>query len=204
MRPIHSWATAVVAGTLFLIVAGTASAATVYNNIPSPLAGNYISQAFEATQTAEFGGLVQLAAGARTNPVVKVTLSSQGCQSGGGTTCATTLGTVFSLPITLNLYAVNSDNSVGDLLATDTQTFKIPFRPSADLTECPSGGWYDAAAARCWSGLANNISWDLGGRNRHVRFPPDSYRIADIAALPKGARERTRFAGARCARSQSR
>ena len=81
MRPIRSWATAVVAGTLFLIVAGTASAATVYNNIQSPLAENYPSVAFEATQTAEFGGQVELAAGARTNPVVTVTLSSQGCQS---------------------------------------------------------------------------------------------------------------------------
>jgi hypothetical protein len=148
MRPIRSWATAVVAGTLFLIVAGTASAATVYNNIPSPLAGNYPSVSFEATSTAEFGGLVQLAAGERTNPVVRVTMSSWGCENGGGTTCATTPGAVFSLPITLNLYAVNSDNSLGELLATDTQTFKIPYRPSADPTNCGVGSsrWFDGTS----------------------------------------------------------
>ena len=165
MRPMRRWATAVVAGALVLVVAGTASAATVYNNIPSPLAGNYTSLGFEANATAEFGGQIQLAAGDRANPVVTMTLSSQRCQSGGGVTCVTAPGAVFSLPVTLNIYAVNPDDSVGNLLATDTQTFRIPFRPSADLTNCPTGGWYDTAAGRCWSGLANNISWDLGGRN---------------------------------------
>jgi hypothetical protein len=165
MRPIRSWATAVVAGTLFLIVAGAANAATVYNNIPSPLAGNYSSEAFEARSISEFGGLVGLAPGARNNPVVTVTMSSWGCQSGGDTTCVTTPGAVFSLPITLNLYAVNTDNSVGDLLASDTQTFKIPFRPSADLDNCSGGPWFDVAEAHCYNGLAHNISWDLGGRS---------------------------------------
>jgi hypothetical protein len=111
-----------------------------------------------------------LAPGARTNPVVTVTLSSQRCQSGGGATCVTPPGAVFTLPITVNLYAVGTGDSVGDLLATDTQTFRIPFRPSADLARCkdkdgnPTGAWYDAAAGRCWNGLANNISWDMGGR----------------------------------------
>ena len=165
MRPIRNWATAVAAGTLFLIVAATAGAATVYNNIPSPLAGNYSSEAFEARSISEFGGLVELAPGARNNPVVTVTMSSWGCQSGGGVTCVTTPGAVFSLPITLNLYAVNTDNSVGDLLASDTQTFKIPFRPSADLVNCSGGPWYDVAEAHCYNGLAHNISWDLGGRS---------------------------------------
>ncbi|MGD0273055.1 MAG: hypothetical protein ABSB96_04915 [Gaiellaceae bacterium] len=163
---MHRWATAIAAGALILTVAGTASAATVYGNIPSPLAGNYPSQAFEATQTAEFGSLIGLAAGQRTNPVVTVTMSSWGCQSGGGVTCATTPGAVFSLPITLNIYAVNLDNSVGSLLVSDTQTFKIPFRPSRDDVNCTgasAGKWFDGT--RCYNGLANNISWDMGGRS---------------------------------------
>jgi len=166
MRTIRSWATAVVAGTLFLIAAGTASAATVYNNIPSPLAGNYASLGFEANAVAEFGGLVELAAGARNNPVLTATLSSWGCQSGGDATCFTAPGSVFSLPITVNVYAANPDNSVGDLLATDTQSFRIPFRPSADLTNCTgpnAGKWWDGTS--CYNGFAHNISWDLGGRN---------------------------------------
>lgn len=167
MRPIPIWATAVVSGVLALIAAGTASAATVYNNIPSPLGGNYPSQAFEATQTAEFGGLVELASGSRTNPVVTVTMSSWGCQSRDSLgACVTTPGAVFSVPITLNIYAVNADNSVGALLATDTQTFKIPYRPSDDATNCPKDAdgtrWFDGTS--CYHGLANKISWDLGGR----------------------------------------
>lgn len=167
MRPIRRWATAVVAGALVLTAAGTASAATVYNNIPSPLAGNYDSLGFEANAVAEFGGLVELAAGARNNPVLTATLSSWGCQSGGDATCLTAPGSVFSLPITVNVYAANPDNSVGDLLATDTQSFRIPFRPSADPANCGTGtsAWYDAADNHCYNGFAHNISWDLGGRN---------------------------------------
>jgi hypothetical protein len=192
MRGIRNWATAVVTGAIGLTVAGTASAATVYNNIPSPLAGNYASQAFEATSTAEFGGLVELAAGARTNPVVTVTLSSWGCQNRVSGACVTTPGSVFSHPITLNIYAVNADNSVGDLLASDTQTFKIPYRPSDDETNCPRDAdgtrWYDGTF--CYHGLAHSISWDLGGRNLTL---PDKvivalmYNSSDYGYQPIGA-----------------
>jgi hypothetical protein len=168
MPPIRNCATAFAVVVSIFVAAGSAGAATVYNNIPSPLAGNYPSQSFEATQTAEFGGQVELAAGARTNPGVTVTMSSWGCQTGGWSlgTCLTTPGAVFSLPITLNIYAVNADNSVGALLASDTQAFKIPFRPSADAANCTGGNagkWFDGTA--CRNGLAHNISWDLGGRN---------------------------------------
>jgi len=167
MRAICRWTTVVASLGLLLTVAGTASAATVYDNIPSPLAGNYASQAFEATSTSEFGGLVELAAGPRTDPVVTATLSSWGCQNRVSGACVTTPGTVFSLPITLNIYAANADNSVGALLASDTQTFKIPYRPSDDETNCPRDAdgtrWYDGTF--CHHGLAHNISWDLGGRN---------------------------------------
>jgi hypothetical protein len=178
MFSMHRWATAIAAGALILTVAGTASAATVFNNIPSPLAGNYPSQAFEAYSTAEFGGLIGLATGERTNPVVKVTMSSWGCQSGYGATCVTTQGAVFSLPITLNIYAANLDNSVGELLASDTQVFKIPFRPStAGAIACPGtdassgnpNAWKWSDGTTCFNGLAHNISWDLGGR--HLTLP---------------------------------
>jgi len=151
-----------------LIAAGTASAATVYSNIPSPLAGNYPSEAFEARSISEFGGLVQLAPGARNNQVVTVTMSSWGCQKRVSGACVTTPGSAFSLPITLNLYAVNSNNSVGDLLATDTQTFKIPYRPSDNEDVCPAdsdGTRWGTGGTSCYHGLAHNISWDLGGRS---------------------------------------
>jgi hypothetical protein len=179
MFSIHKWATAIAAGALILIAAGTASAATVstvYSNIPSTLPGNFPSWGFEAYQTSEFGGLIGLAAGQRTNPVVTVTMSSWACQSGSWNgTCVTTPGTVFSLPITLNIYAVGSDGtSVGDLLATDTQTFKIPFRPSTDPVNCSgTTKWFDGTS--CFNGLAHNIRWDLGGRNLTL---PDNVIVA--------------------------
>ena len=173
MHPNRKWATAVAALVLTLTVAGTASAATVstvYSNIPITLPGNLPSFAFEARSASEFGGLVELGTGARTNPVVTVTMSSWGCQNGGWNTdnCVTTLGAVFSEPITLNVYAVNPvDHSVGDLLASDTQTFKIPYRPSADTncTGADAGKWYDTTDSTCYNGLAHNISWDLGGQS---------------------------------------
>ena len=177
MRPNRKWATSVAALVLILTVAGTASAATVstvYSNIPITLPGNLPSFAFEARSASEFGGLVELATGARTNPVVTVTMSSWGCQSGGWSTgnCVTTPGAGFSEPITLNIYAVNADNSVGNLLASDTQTFKIPYRPSAAGSSVCSGTdeygsnarkWSDGTA--CYDDLEHNISWDLGGQS---------------------------------------
>jgi hypothetical protein len=142
--------------------APTPSTAVVYDNIPSPLPGNLPSQSFEATSTSEFGGLIDLGPGPRTNPVITATLSSWGCQSGGWTTsCTTQPGAKFGEPITLNIYSVNADNSVGSLIATDTKTFEIPYRPSSDPTNCPSNPseWFDGT--KCYNGLTTNVSWDL-------------------------------------------
>ena len=50
-----------VATAALALAAGTASAGTVYNNIPKPIPGNVASLGFEATQTSEFGGQVQFA-----------------------------------------------------------------------------------------------------------------------------------------------
>jgi hypothetical protein len=162
MRPIHNWATAVVAGALVLTVAGTASAATVYNNIPSPLAGNYASQAFEATSTAEFGGLVELAAGARTNPVVTVTLSSWGCQNRVSGACVTTPGSAFSHPITLNIYFTRSTRTTRSAICspptrkpsrspTGLRTMKrtareTPMAPGGTTGRSVTTGWRTALA----------------------------------------------------------
>jgi hypothetical protein len=157
---------AVCAGT-----SATASAEVVYNNIPIPLPGNQPSQPFQAQQASEFGGLVQLAPSTlRNNPTVTVAMSSWGCQSGSGATCQTTPGSKFSEPITLNLYNVGANHSVGSLIASRTETFEIPFRPSADPTHCPVSGtvngkttdgtqWFDGT--NCNNGMLTEISFDL-------------------------------------------
>jgi len=50
----------------------------------------------------------------------------------------TTPGATFSQAITLNLYNVGSGGSVGSQIATKTQTFNIPYRPSTSAS-CTGG-----------------------------------------------------------------
>jgi hypothetical protein len=149
--------------------ASVASGAVVYDNVPSPLAGNYISQAFQATQTSEFGGQARLDGTDRQDPTITVTMSSWACQSNPNP-CTTTPGATFSHPITLNLYGVLPSGEPGSLIASVTQTFNIPFRPSAEPAICgQSGGngnrWSQSdTLATCFNGFANNITFDLAGR----------------------------------------
>ena len=154
--------------------AGAATPGVLYNSIESPLPGNVVSQSFEATQTTELGDAITLAPGAGPLANVVVTMSSWGCQAGSWTndTCATTPGSSFSVPITLNLYALGSGGAVGALIGTDTQTFNIPFRPSADNAHCTGdqiGEWFDAASNSCFNGFANNITFDFS--SQHLALP---------------------------------
>lgn len=138
--------------------AGSANAAVVFNNIPQPFPGNLVSQAFEATQTSEFGSQVELAGTTRANPAVVVSMSSWACQNlQSGAACHTEPKATFSYPITLNIYAVEPNNEPGTKLDTVTQTFAIPYRPSASkkCTVTPEGvvGW----GRNCYSGRAFKI-----------------------------------------------
>lgn len=151
-----------------LVMAPIAKAAnsTIYNNIPSTQPGNVVSLGFEATQTSEFGGQVQFGGTVRSNPTVTVLMSSWGCQAGSWymKDCVTTPGSTFSVPITLNVYNVGDNNAPGTNVATVTKSFTIPFRPSADNTNCTEGSigkWFDGTT--CFNGLANPISFDLVG-----------------------------------------
>jgi hypothetical protein len=179
-------------GGLSLAVFGTASAATttVYNSIPSPSAGNYPSQAFEATSTSEFGGQVQLTAAA-TNPTVTIQLSSWGCQTGHwySNDCTTTSGSTFSEPITLNVYSVGAAGAVGSLVTTQTQTFNIPYRPSADPVHCTgaqAGEWYSVADNTCYNGLATPVLFNLTGTIPQNAIITVAYNTSDYGAVPYG------------------
>lgn len=107
---------------------------------------------FEATQTSEFGDGVQLAGTARTLVSLNVLFMSYACQSGHWNTgdCVSAPDATFDWPITANIYAVDNSGSTpapGALLATETVSQTIPFRPSADPS-CPAGG--DAPAGAQW------------------------------------------------------
>jgi hypothetical protein len=150
----------------------------IYDSIIDPNPGNVPSVSFEATGTGEFGNQINLGGTARVLNNVVVQMSSWACQSGSWTgspsPCATTPGATFSVPITLNIFAVGAasaygPSTAGALLASTTQTFAIPYRPSADPTDCPSAPtkWYDAGLGTCFNGYFNNIEFTFG----HVALP---------------------------------
>ncbi len=147
----------------------TAKAQTVYNSIPSPLPGNVASEGPEAYAFSALGdGFTLAGAPGGTLGVITVILSSWGCQTGAWYTnnCVTSPGATFSQPITINVYSVSGGPGTWAPLAqlgTLTQTFNIPYRPSADPVNCTGGNagkWYDPVDG-CHNGIASPISIDF-------------------------------------------
>jgi hypothetical protein len=101
---------------------------------------------------------------------VTVTLSSWAGQAGSWFTanCVTTPGATFSVPITFNIYNAAPNGSAGSLIATQTQTFDVPYRPSTDSVNCTGGRWFDKKQG-CFNGLASNVTFDFSSQN--VQLP---------------------------------
>lgn len=184
----------------------------IYDSTVSPLPGSLESTAFEATETSEYGNQITFGGTARVLDNVVVTMDSFACQSGGSFTvaCSTTPGATFSEPITLNLYNVGANNSVGSLVATDRQTFNIPYQPSADpnyASDCSAqaaqsglsisnfaGSWFDTnidpvtgLPIGCLVGYAANVTFNFG----HVTVPNSivygiAYNTSDFGFQPWG------------------
>ena len=129
----------------------------MYDDIPAPLPFNVPSLGYQANQTAEFGELVQFAAGtSRSVSSVTAVMSDWALASTYGSTDAG-----WSHPITLNLYNVDSSSGTpqpGSLIASVTQTFFIPWRPEAG-GDCGSG--WRAADGNCYSGRAFEVTFNL-------------------------------------------
>jgi hypothetical protein len=133
-----------------------AQLAPIYDSIASPVPAGGWSLGFDATSTTELGGAVNLASSAPLNDVV-VLMDSWACEAGSGTTCVTTAGPgdTFPVSMTLTIYSDVSPATTANVLATDTQLFNIPFRPSADNANCTgtnAGKWYDASTSTCYNG----------------------------------------------------
>lgn len=135
-----------------------------YNAIPKDLPGNMPSQAFQATQTSEFGDEVALGGSARTLKSMSVVMSSWGCESGSWVTrdCLTSPGTTFDVPLTFTIYADNG-GAPGAVLATRTKTVAVQYRPSAspECTLADAGKWYDSKDGTCYNGFAQTIKMHL-------------------------------------------
>lgn len=138
----------------------------IFDNTPAVLPDNLPSLGYQATQTSEFGAEVQFAGTARNLSTATVTMSSWACETGdwnvpfgtAGACVTTTPGATYSVPITFNVYANAADALAhGPTIATMTQTFAIPYRPSSI-----SGG-----DGETWNGtshgLANNITFTFAG-----------------------------------------
>ncbi len=152
---------------LLLVVLGAIPALgqVIYDSTVSPLPGNLPSVGPEAYAFNELGDGVTFAGTARNLRAVTVTLSSWGCQSGHWYSgdCVTTPGATFNIDITFNIYNAG-DPLPGAQIATRTQTFAVPYRPSADPS-CTGGRWKEAASGICYNGLANNITFDFSSLN---------------------------------------
>jgi hypothetical protein len=153
--------------TLLLLAACSplaVGAATIYSSVPSPLPPNVVSLGYQATQTSEFGDLIQFAGSGRVLTHVTLAMSDWALASDWPSFPGST-GPAWSHPLTLNLYTVDNSGAnpaPGTLIATRTQTFAIPWRPPADPT-CPGGTGWRASDGNCYSGLAFTVTFDFTG-----------------------------------------
>lgn len=149
------------------------------NITPESRVDNPVSLGYAATGTTQFGSQISLGReGGVTEPTVEVLMSSWTCGEGQWNNgCVTGNGiTTFNAQLTLNVYSVGFENAVGSLLISDTGTFAIPYRPSADPT-CPSATQYRATDGKCFNGLPAPVSFPLVGTLPHnvivtVEFTP--------------------------------
>jgi len=144
----------------FVALGGVANADLIYSTIPTVLPGNVDSLGYQATQTASFGDLIQFAGGATTLSGATAVMSDWALES-TYETVGTSAG--YYVPLTLTLYNVGAGNTVGSVIASDTETDLVPWRPEADPT-CPGGGtaWRDGGG-NCWNGLAFTVGFNFSG-----------------------------------------
>jgi hypothetical protein len=207
---------------LVLLVAGTFAATKaqavipgipVYNNIPNPIPLNVFSQGPEAYAFNELGDGFTLGLDGGTLETVTVVLSSWACTSGNwfgaqgsGDACVTTPGATYPMPVTVNVYSVEPGTSLegnpapapGTLLATATETFNMPYRPSSDFVNCPVSPaqaapnyyqWYDATTQTCQDGINFPITFNLSSQK--IKLPRQIivtfvYNTSDYGPNPYG------------------
>ena len=168
-------------------VIAPAQTQTVYNSIPKPLPANVASEGPEAYAFSELGDAIALTTASGTIGQVTVVMSSWACQNGNWTAsnCITTAGATFSQPLTINIYSVaGNPPTLGTLLASLTQTFNIPYRPSSDPSKCPAdyagySRWFNSKDKNCYHGFAVPVTVNFSGM--HVAIPSDGKVIVTVS-----------------------
>ena len=153
----------------------TPTSPILYSSLPRTLPPDWWGLSFGGTSTTEFGNKVNLSSTGPLDNVV-VDLDSQACETGSGATCATTPGATFNVPITFTIYNQGtSAGSVGSVIATETDTFAVPYRPSASPSACDAASnsifagysndgtqWFDSATGSCYYGITDAVTFDFG------------------------------------------
>jgi len=157
------------------------SPSVVYDATPSSLPPNVASVGFQATSTSEFGDYIHLGGANRALRTITVTMSDWALASNPDNIAfcsalesnCTVNG--FNYPITLNVYGshLGANGAPDTLLATKTQVFNIAWRPEATTgpSVCTDPTAYRAGDGSCYSGIAQNITFDLSSNN--VTLPND-------------------------------
>ncbi len=163
----------------------TASDVVGFDWLPASLPFSYPSYGFESEGLTSLGDQVTLKAGSpNTMAAFEVVMVSWACQNGEwNNNCTTAAGTSFTHPVTVKFY-----NPAGALLATKTQTFTVPFRPTSDPT-CADPTNYRNTAGGCSTGLAFKIAFDLHALRAAVPntfYYEISYNTSHAGATPTG------------------
>jgi len=137
-----------------------AQGAPIYQSVPAALPPNVPSLGYQATQTAEFGDLIEFGGTGRALGNVTLVMSDWALASTYGAATPT-----WNHPVTFNLYNVDNSGPApapGSLIATQTHTFAMPWRPEADPT-CAGGTAWRAGDGNCYNGYAFTITFDFTG-----------------------------------------
>lgn len=176
---------------LALVASATTAGAqqVVYSNIPTPTAGNYASQPYQAQQVSEFGNLLHLGAGSRDLQQVSILLSTWAIGSTYPTLLAANANG-WTHDFTLNLYAVGAGNSVGTLLSSTTQNSLVAWRPEHDPVCGNDTRWFSAADNACYNGMATRLDFNFASGT--VILPNDviiglAFNTQSYGANPVGA-----------------
>jgi hypothetical protein len=186
-----------VAATTCAIAFGAVPPGSIYDSTVHPRPANLPSEGPEAYAFNELGDQVTFAGTDRHLTRVQVTLSSWACQSGHWYTgdCVTGKHATFPVPITFNVYNPATNGSgvpvAGSLIATQTKTFQVRYRPSANHKRCTgddAGKWYKKNKG-CFNGRAANVKFDFKSEN--IALPDTvvygiSYNTTDFGPSPIG------------------
>jgi hypothetical protein len=173
-----------IATSIALFASSIAMADIVYSTLPPPALPSEPSLGYEATQTSEFGGLIQFAGTDRSLTTVTVALDNWAYES-----TYETVGhsTGFDENLTLNLYNTGVGDLPGSLIATETITDLVPWRPEPDPTDCAPGSNNDylGSDGNCYAGALSTATFDFTG----VGVPDEiifglAYNTADYGYNP--------------------